>query len=177
MQEIWKDIQNFNGKYQVSNQGNIKSFIKSTKHKNKNHLLKPNINNSGYAYVDLYYEKGKKKRFLVHVLVASAFLSNPNDYPCVNHKDENKLNNCIDNLEWCTYAYNNAYGTARIKQIDAISKSVNQFTINGEWIATYKSPTVASRLLGFSKTSIIDCCNNKTPYAHGYLWKYKCITD
>jgi hypothetical protein len=172
MQEIWKDIQGFNGKYQVSNKGHVKSFIKSTKHHNENHLLKPNINNSGYACVALYYEKGKKKQVLVHVLVASAFLLNPNNYPCVNHKDENKLNNCVDNLEWCTYSYNNAYGTARIRRINTISKRVGQFTINDEWLATYRSATVASEILGISSTSIADCCNGKRSYAHGYKWKF-----
>lgn len=173
MQEIWKDIPNFNGLYQVSNTGKVKSFIKSNKHPGNSHLLKPNINNSGYETVSLYISRGNKKGYLVHKLVAEAFIDNPNNFPCVNHKDENKLNNNADNLEWCTYAYNNAYGTARIRSIATKSKTVSQFTLDGYWIATYLSIGIASKITGICKSSIKDCCNNKLNHAGGYIWKYQ----
>lgn len=172
MQEIWKDIPGFVGLYQVSNLGNIKSFVKSTKHQNQSHLLKQYVNNSGYRYVQLYLEKGKRKHFLVHKLVAMAFLENPNNYLCVNHKDENKLNNCVDNLEYCTYQYNNAYGTAKIRTFISKSKPVQQLTLDGVWLATYHSPATAAKLLNVSRTAIIDCCNGKKDFSFGYKWQY-----
>lgn len=172
MQEIWKDIPGYEGLYQVSNQGNIKSFVKSTKHQNQSHLLKQHVNNSGYFYVQLYIDKGKRKHFLVHKLVAMAFLENPNNYPCVNHKDENKLNNCVDNLEYCTYQYNNAYGTAKIRTFTSKSKPVQQLTLDGIWLATYHSPETAAKLLNVSRTAIIDCCNGKKDFSFGYKWQY-----
>lgn len=169
MQEIWKDIPTFNGLYQISNTGKVKSFVKSTKHHNKPHLLKPNLNNSGYETVSLYISTGKKSTFLVHKLVAESFIDNPDHLPCVNHKDENKRNNNVDNLEWCTYAYNNAYGTARIRSIIKKSKNVSQYTMDGYWIATYLSSKIASEITGINETCIRDCCLNKLSYAGGYI--------
>lgn len=172
MEEIWKDIPGFEGRYQVSNFGNVMSFTKSTKYHNKPHLMKQQIINSGYKIVGLNIRKQRARNYPVHRLVALAFLENPNNYPCVNHKDENKLNNHVDNLEWCTYQYNNAYGTAKIRQFETKSKPIQQFTIDGAWIATYHSPTTAAKLLNVSKTSILDCCHGKHEFAHGYKWKY-----
>lgn len=173
MSEIWKDIKGFEGLYQISNGGRIKSLRKSTKHFNQPfHYLSPTVSNTGYYQVTLYKTPKSKKKFLVHRLVATHFLPNPENYPCVNHKDENKLNNNIENLEWCTYQYNNAYGTARIRATETSSIQVQQFTIDGVWIATYQSATIAAKLLNISKTSIADCCRGKAQFAHGYVWKY-----
>ena len=104
MNEIWKDIKGYEGKYKVSNLGNVYSYLTNKK-------LKPGID-KGYLKVNLRKD-GKTKQFTVHRLVAQAFLTNDNDYPCVNHKDENPSNNNVDNLEWCTYEYNNNYGTIK----------------------------------------------------------------
>lgn len=103
MKEIWKVIEGFEGKYEVSNLGNIKSNHGHSK------LLKGGIDR-GYRYVDFQY-KGIYKRYQVHRLVATYFLPNPNNLPEVNHKDENKLNNSVDNLEWCSKKYNLNYGS------------------------------------------------------------------
>ena len=106
MEEIWKDIKGYEGFYQVSNLGNVRSL------KYRNQKLVKNLtqrtSNKGYKIVGLT-EKGKTNFALVHRLVAMAFIENPNDYPIVNHKDENPLNNQVDNLEWCNYSYNRIY--------------------------------------------------------------------
>ena len=105
--EIWKDIEGYEGFYQVSNYGRVKSLNYNRTGKAKE--LKQSIN-LGYKYVILYKDN-KRKKFLVHRLVAQAFVPNPNEYLEVNHIDENKANNCVWNLEWCTRLYNNNYGT------------------------------------------------------------------
>lgn len=107
MEEIWKDIKGFEGIYQISNLGNVKSYDKHIKNGNgyavrKGKQLKPNLTKGGYYSVHLYIGQRKREPKLIHRLVAEQFLPNPNNYPQVNHKDENKLNNRVDNLEWCT---------------------------------------------------------------------------
>lgn len=120
MNEIWKDIDEYVGLYQVSNYGLVRSldrtieFIRNgkiTRQKRKGKILNCNkIQDDGYCNVTLS-KNSNTKIFPVHRLVAEAFIPNPDNLPCVNHKDENKFNNCTDNLEWCTVAYNNSYGT------------------------------------------------------------------
>ena len=106
MEEVWKDIKGYEGRYQISNLGNVKSL----KYRNQNLVKKltQRTSNKGYKVVGLT-DKGKTNFVLVHRLVAMAFVDNPNDYPIVNHKDENPLNNQADNLEWCNYSYNRIY--------------------------------------------------------------------
>lgn len=113
MEEVWKDIKGYEGFYQVSNLGRIQSLdrlidtdIKYVgKRLHKGRVLLPCINNKGYKTVRLC-KYGETKVFLVHRLVAGAFIPNPNNYPIINHKDENPKNNCVENLEWCTQKYN-----------------------------------------------------------------------
>ena len=109
--EIWKDIEGYEGLYQVSNKGRIKSLnrIDSRGHKVNEKILSSKPNNKGYLRVHLY-KNGKRKPFSVHRLVAIAFIPNPNNLLEVNHKDENKENNTVDNLEWCDRKYNANYG-------------------------------------------------------------------
>lgn len=173
MKEIWKDIPNFEGLYQISNLGRIKSFVKSTKHHGEvSHLLTPSIADNGYEQVTLYKSPKCRKKFSVHKLVAETFLDNPDNLPCVNHKDENKLNNNVDNLEWCSYAYNNNYGTAKIRARITKSHPVTQYTLEGIWVATYVSPSIAAEMIGCDRHRITDCCNGKTHSALGYLWEW-----
>lgn len=106
MIEIWKDVVGYEGLYEVSNLGHIKSLWF-----NKEKLLTP-INSKGYYKVHLY-KNGKLKDYSIHQIVAKAFIPNPNNYPGINHKDEVKTNNHADNLEWCNDAYNAVYGTRR----------------------------------------------------------------
>ena len=110
MTEIWENIEGYEGQYQISNYGRVKSFKNG-----KEQIIKGNINQKGYCIVDLYKNK-EKKHFQVHRLVAKAFIPNPNNYPIVNHKDENPSNNRVDNLEWCTPKYNSNYGNIKEKQ-------------------------------------------------------------
>ena len=116
--EEWKAIQGYEGIYEVSNFGNVRSVDRYLDCKIKNvnkHLWKGRIisqqkRKDGRLTVALY-SHSKRKRMLVHRVVADAFIPNPNNYPCINHKDENPANNKVENLEWCTYKYNNNYGT------------------------------------------------------------------
>ena len=110
MEEIWKDIDGFEGLYQVSNFGNVMSLNYGNRGYAKK--LTPKCNNSGRLWVELL-KGGKRKCMLVHRLVALAFIPNPNNFPQINHKDENPKNNFAFNLEWCTQSYNNNYSIER----------------------------------------------------------------
>lgn len=113
--EIWKDVKGFEGVYQVSSAGNVKRVARTTKASNgrllhlKEKVLKPAKLNSGYLFVQLHDSSGKQHLKTVHRLVAQAFVCNPSNFKLVNHKDENKLNNAANNLEWCDNAYNMTY--------------------------------------------------------------------
>lgn len=116
MVEIWKDIEGYEGLYEVSNQGRVRSLNYNKTGKVKE--LKPKNNGNGYLIAQLY-KCGKIKYFLIHRLVAKAFLEDWSMwFPEVNHKDEDKTNNSVDNLEWCSTKYNNNYGTRldRVRQ-------------------------------------------------------------
>ena len=164
MQEIWKDIPEFEGLYQVSNLGRIKNL------KRNNFILSP-YSTKGYQSVKLS-KNGKATTKLVHRLVAQLFVPNPNNYNEVNHKDENKANNVYENLEWCTRDYNMSYGTARVRQGISCGNPIEQLTVDNIAIARYCSAEVACKLTGIDSSSIIKCCINKRTYAGGYKWKY-----
>ena len=124
MKEEWRDIKGYEGKYQVSNLGRVKS-LKDSKENYREKILSNSTDKRGYSNVNLY-KNGKRNYFKVHRLVAEAFIPNPNNYPQVNHKDENKTNNCVSNLEWCTHEYNINYGT-RNKRVSEKMKGI-EFT-------------------------------------------------
>ena len=105
--EIWKPIQGYEN-YVISSLGNVKSL--NYRQTGKEHILKQSANEHGYQVVYLY-KQNKRKHFLVHRLVAEAFIPNPDNLPYINHRDENSSNNCVSNLEWCTHEYNVNYGT------------------------------------------------------------------
>lgn len=173
MEEVWKDVAGLEGLYQVSSYGRIKSFRNSTHFfGQQEHFIKPYIMPNGYEAVVLYDEEHKRYRYLVHRLVAMAFIPNPLEYDSVNHKDENKRNNHVDNLEWCTRSYNNAYGTARIRQTLTKGSKIEQLTLEGYPLAIYNSVSIASKITGIPKTGIIKCCNGKRGNAGSYTWRY-----
>lgn len=175
--EEWKDIEGFEGYYQVSNQGRIKSLPRKWAG-TKERLLKLNEDNYGYYYV-IFVKDGKRKRYLVHRVVAKAFIPNPLNLPCVNHKNENKKDNRVENLEWCTAEYNYYYGT-RIERVAEkqfnrkdVSKPVNQYTLEGEFVKQYPSLGEAARQTGAFKTNISGCCRvGKPKSAGGFKWEY-----
>ena len=177
--EIWKDVVGYEGYYQVSNEGNVRSVDRFVKCSNsirryKGRLLAGCFDNHGYYRV-LLSVAGKHKSCQVHRMVAKAFIENKDNLPEVNHKDENPENNCVDNLEWCSKIYNLEYGTGREKSIKSHKKAVQQIDKNGIVIAEYGGVNDAARAIGKPKdaTSITKCCAGKKQTAHGYKWRYK----
>lgn len=174
--EQWRDIQGYEGMYQISNYGNVKSLNYNKTKQEK--ILKFGKNYKGYLQVHLCKD-GKMKTFTVHRLVANAFIPNPNELSDVNHKDEDKTNNVVENLEWCDRKYNTNYGTrterCSIKQLndETKSKQVNQYSLDGTLLATYPSAHEVKRQLGFAQPNISACCNGKYKTAYGYKWRYK----
>ena len=121
MEEIWKDIEGYEGLYQISTLGRVRSLRKFDE-LNNIFVMKPNASNRYYK-ISLS-KNGKTKYFFVHRLVAQAFIPNPDNLSLVNHKDCNKLNNCVSNLEWCDYKYNNNYANINAKR--SIGKAITQ---------------------------------------------------
>ena len=152
-----------NGKYQVSNFGNIKSLNYNQTHKEK--LLKPFQNTDGHCQIELC-KNNIGKRFLVHRLVAISFIPNSDKLPLINHKDENPKNNRVDNLEWCTAKYNCNYGNR--------NKKLYHSVICIELNKVFNSIKEASKELKIQQAHISGCCNRRKHYntAGGYHWKY-----
>ena len=172
--EIWKDIKGFEGKYQVSNYGNVKSL--NYNRTGKERLLKQNIDKYSYHNIHLY-SYGKDKRFLIHRIVAEAFIPNPDNLPYVNHKDENKKNNCADNLEWCDNWYNAHYGThlERARKANeccpTTSKPVYSINEKGEK-EFFLSIGEAERRTGILHGNIVKVLKGKRKKAGGRYWHY-----
>lgn len=183
-EEIWKDIKGYEGSYQVSNLGRVKSISRVIKTKNNyrhitGRILKFNKNKWGYTLVYII-----SKNYAVHRLVASAFIPNPNNLPQVNHIDGDKDNNCVNNLEWCTASFNlkEAYRLGLKKptrpnlgksgKLNAISKTVYQFDKNGNFVKSYDSVREAYRQTKIYYKCISDCCLGNQKTAGGYIWKY-----
>lgn len=169
MDEIWKPIAGYEGIYEISNLGRVKSL--NYHRSGKECVLKPNKHNCGYIRATLS-NGGHMLSYYVHRLVAEAFIPNPDHLPQVNHIDEDKTNNRVDNLEWCTAKYNNNYGTGKDRQVTARSKAVKQLTLNGEFITKWKSANEAGRKNGISNSHICDCCNGKQRQTGGYKWEW-----
>lgn len=170
IKEIWKDIPGWEGWYRVSNLGRVRRIKRHGKSCSCN-ILKQREVVKGYMAVCLCKD-GVQKWMRVHRLVAMAFIPNPNNYPIINHKDENVKNNCVSNLEWCTVAYNNVYGTARQRRAESCSKPIAQYTPEGKLIATYINAKEAAIKNGFHRGAINFCCNGKRNQHRGFIWKF-----
>lgn len=169
MEEEWRDVVGYEGRYQVSNLGRVGSL--PNRWHRKFVMLKTEIDYDGYERVNLVIDK-HRKRCSVHRLVAEAFISNPQNLPIINHKDENPMNNCVDNLEWCTQKYNLNYGNCRRKQSDSRSVPVSQFSIDGHFVRRWKSAKEASKALGVDASAVTGCAKGKRRTHGGYVWRY-----
>lgn len=168
--EIWKDIKGYEG-YQVSNLGRVWSVRSQS-------YLKGAINHGGYQSVQMKANNGKFKREYVHRLVALAFIPNPAGLPQVNHKDENKINNTVENLEWCSHNYNQNYGTKIERQVQKRdypklgqhpqAKKVYCVELN----IVFDCAKSATLKLGVNNADIGKACKGKLKTAGGYHWRY-----
>ena len=160
--ETFVKIEGFE-KYEVSNLGRVRN-IKSGR------VLKPFLTKNGYLMHGLY-ENNKRKTLLLHRIIATAFIDNPEAKPCVNHIDENKLNNDLSNLEWCTERENAIHGT-RIKRIaEKNFKKVIQLDLNDNVLNEFESIKQAGQETRVFATSISACCNGKVKSAGGFKWR------
>lgn len=180
--EIWKDIEDYEGWYQVSNTGRVRSVDRTITYpdgkKNNKHgkVLSPG-EKTGYLYVVLCKD-GKRTNKTAHRLVAQAFIPNPEGLPQVNHKNEVKNDNRVENLEWCDAAYNSAYGTARTRKSQTMtngkrSKAVLQIDPNTMEILREWPSTAECGRNGFNSSLVSACCLGKIKTHYGYIWKYK----
>lgn len=172
--EIWRPIVGYEGLYEVSSTGRIRSVDRIVFQQGRNQMYRGKImmpykNNSGYYAIRLS-KNNKKNNELVHRIVAKAFIPNPNNYPVINHKDEVRINNNISNLEWCTYKYNINYGTARERLSEANGQKVAQYDLNGNLIKLYKSIKEAARVTGVCTSSINGCTLGKYYTGGKFIW-------
>jgi hypothetical protein len=189
MQEEWRDIKGYEGLYQVSSLGRVRSVDRTIQQKRKNTTNKRNIKGKilklwkavDYLHVTLSNE-GKIKAPFVHKLVADAFVDNPLNLPHVNHKDENKINNNCSNLEWCTQKYNRNYGTGEERRVKSFISSVEshkrsrrpvlQIDEMGNVVNRYFALNQV-RNDGFSPSCVYQCCAGQRKTHKGYRWQYE----
>lgn len=197
--EIWRDVVGYEGIYQVSNMGRVKSLGNNKTRKDK--ILRQTKFKNGYLYVFLCKE-GKRKNCRVNRLVGNAFLDNPNDYPCFNHKNEDKTDNRAVNLEPCTHKYNLNYKNTQARRVAStdfkafqarrvastdwksvgrknaekltngvLSKKVYQYSQDGTLVGVWQSTAEAGRN-GFNQGNVASCCLGKRKSHRGYIWSY-----
>lgn len=174
--EIWKDIEGYEGLYQVSNMGRVRSLKRTVRnarglYKKPERIMKPYDNGTGYLQIQLSKE-GKSKNIYLHRLVAIAFCENLEGYKEINHIDENKLNNRADNLEWCSRSYNCTYNGLAKRTPKKHRKPV--FSVNKEsgLIMYWESISEAERCTGINNSCITSCCQGKQKSAGGHIWFY-----
>ena len=182
MEEIWKPVVGYEGFYEVSNIGRVRSLARivecsdGRKRKIKDRTLKGSSYSGGYSGVTLHKD-GCAKSVNIHRIVAEAFVPNPLEKEEVNHKDENPSNNHASNLEWVTHKENINYGTrterARETTTKLQGKAVQQFSKDGKLVAEYESISIAYRATGAFISNIVKCARGEYKTAGGYIWKYK----
>ena len=187
MKEIWKDIKGWEGLYQVSTLGRVKSLHRDIVTKggclrhSRDKILKPKRNLFGYLSVRFQHKpSGRNKFYMVHRLVADAFIVNSQGLPFINHKDENKENNVYSNLEWCTAKYNVNYGTCqerrrlKLRLTNCNCRNVRQKTMDGKEVKIYHSISEAAREMNVDKSRIYQVCRgiNHSVSCCGFKWEY-----
>ena len=167
--EEWKSVKGFEGLYEVSNFGRVKTLPRA---KVKGGILKPSKNVWGYLICNLWKD-GKRKLFQIHRLVALHFVPNPDGKPIVNHIDCDKQNNCAINLEWCSQKenINHSVMLGHYENVGAEKKMVKQYDFQGNLIKTYKSISAAARDSGIFASNISKCCHGKLKSSGGYIWR------
>ncbi len=163
-EEIWKLIKGFDG-YQISNYGRVRNV-------NTGKILKPQTRPDGY--ISIYIGKrGSQKNRKLHRIIAEAFIPNPNNYPEVNHKNEDKSDNRIENLEWCTREYNMSYGKYSLYKVPLVDSSIKviQYDMNWNFVRHYNSIREAARKTGFSKSAIQKCINKELQTVGCFIWR------
>jgi len=179
MKEIWKDVAGYEGLYQVSNLGKVKSL-------NYNHTGKPKImsfkhGTTDYLFVSLSKHKRVKNKY-IHVMVAEAFVPNKNGLPCVNHIDGDKTNNRVENLEWVTYSQNTRHAIkiglrtdSNMRGVKGVanknSRPVWQYTKDGELLKIWPCVSDAARYYNCSPCTIVNCYMGRIKSCVGYIWK------
>ena len=183
MEEIWKDIIGYEGRYQISNFGRVKSLLKKHR-KNKDSFMDIRKNKGGYLTAGLR-SATKKANPQVHRLVAIAFIQNPESKPQVNHIDGNKENNYAVNLEWVTASENiiHAFKTGlrsfdKLKQQGILGNKVSmkpvlRYNLDGSFVKEWESTIQIQRTLKFPNSNICECLKGRYKQSHGYIWKYK----
>ena len=191
LEEIWKDVVGYEGLYQVSNLGRVRSLDHMRRCKNHEYMQKGRILKNGFDRGKAYFriclsKNGIVEYFTIHRLVAQTFIPNPENKPQVNHKDGNKLNNNVNNLEWATvseniqHAYNTGLSKVTTDTKRKISKTMEnrncveiiQYDVYGNFLSRWKSAHEIQRILGLNNANIIQVCKGTRKTAGGYVWKY-----
>jgi len=167
--EIWKPVNGYEGIYEISNLGRVKSL--NYRRTGNEKILKQVKKTKGYLALTLY-KNGSYKQHRIHRLVADAFIPNPDNLPQVNHIDEDVTNNRVDNLEWCDNKYNCNYGNRTKRSATSHYKKINQYDLDGKFIKTWSSIKNIESELGFYGSKISDCCRGRNKTSYKYIWRY-----
>lgn len=183
--EIWRDIPGYEGYYQASTLGNIRSVsrtVKSTSRNSNTYIKKlesvilSQATNDKVNYkqkIVILSIEGKHRTCVVARLIAATFIPNPNNLPQINHKDEDPTNNKVSNLEWCDSNYNNNYGLRSLRESNTKTKyRINQYDKSGEFIKTWRNSKDIQRELGINHSSVLQCCRGERKQAGGFIWKF-----
>lgn len=185
MEEIWKDIIGYEGLYQVSNFGKVKSLSRNVNNGTlkgriiKEKILIPQDNGKGYLYVRLH-KQNREVHYYIHRLVAQSFVENPHNYSQVNHINEKKYDNVMSNLEWCDCSYNIKYGTGNTRRLRSRNdnnnnnseKEIHQYLLNGDYVRSYRSIAKAAKINNILENGIRACCKGYSKSAYGFIWSY-----